>query len=70
MLAGDPGLHHPGIEDGRGTKFVEVAVDDDEVGVVAGDQLALVLFGEFGVGGALRVGVESLAARELVLRRE
>ena len=49
--------------------FVEVAVDEDEVRVVAGDELAFVLLGKFGVGGALRVGVERLAAGELVLRK-
>ena len=47
--------------------FVEVAVDENEVGVVAGDELAFVLLGKLGVGRALRVGVERLAAGELVL---
>ena len=53
-------------EDGRGGDFVEIAIDEDEVGVVAGDEFAFALLCEFGVGGALRVGVERLAAGEFV----
>ena len=68
FFAGHKSFENDSVQQGRGSRFVEIAVDDDEVGVVAGSELAFVLLGKLRIGGALSVGVESLAAGELVFR--
>src|SRR6266568_5852111 len=54
------------MENCRRRNFVEVAVDKDEIGIVAGDEFAFVLLGELRIGRALRVGVKSLSAGKFV----
>src|SRR5271165_4688734 len=63
FAAGDECGEHARGEDRRRSHLVEIAIDEDEVCVVTGNELALVLLGELGVGRALRVGMERLAAR-------
>ena len=55
-MACDEGLEDLCEENCGGTDFVEIAIDEDEVSVVAGQELAFVLFFELGVGRTLRVG--------------
>src|SRR6202012_583053 len=64
----DDGGQDAGLEDGRRGAGIEVAVNQDQVGIVAGQELAFVLLGELSVGGALGIGVKGLAAGDLVLR--
>ena len=48
----------------------DVAVEDDEVGEVAGFEAALLMFAEFCEGGGLGVGVDGLVEGDLLLRLE
>ena len=68
LLPGNECLKHLGKQQGRSPDFVEVAIYEDEVRIVTGDEFAFVLLCEFSIGRALRVSVESLAAGELVFR--
>ena len=63
---GSPDLR---FEDRGFGNFIEIAIYQDEVGIVAGDQLAFVRLRKFGVGRTLRVGIKRLPARELVGRK-
>src|ERR1039457_867236 len=45
FLAGDKGLKHHGVQNGRSAHRVEIAIDEDEVRIVAGCALARVLLG-------------------------
>ena len=65
--AADDGAQHFGVEDLLRCGFGEVAVEDDEVGEVAGGELAFDLFAPLGEGGGLRVGVEGFVEGELFL---
>src|ERR1017187_6201621 len=47
FVAGYEGLQDCGFQDFRGGDLIEVAVDEDEVGIVAGEQLSLVFLGKF-----------------------
>ena len=69
LLPANEGLRHGRVENGSGADLVEIAVDQYEVRIVAGDELAFVLLGELGVGRALRVSVESLSTIQLVFRK-
>ena len=66
FLSGDKGFEEVGVKQGWSANFVDVHFDEDEVRIVTGRELALVLFGEFSVCRALGVGVESLAASDFV----
>src|SRR5579872_4126269 len=66
QFAGDVGFEDFRAKKRGGVYLVEVAIDEDEVGIVSGKQLTLVFFREFRVGRASSVGVESLAAGQLV----
>ena len=61
-FAVDDGFEDDCFEDGRGVNGVEVAVYVNEVSVVAGEEEAFFFLFEFGVGGALSVSGEGLAA--------
>ena len=50
--------------------FGDVAVEDDEVGEVAGLEAALYLFAELGEGGGLGVGVDRFVEGDLFLGLE
>lgn len=54
-------------QDSRRADFEEVAVDENEIRIVAGKESAFVLSGEHCVHRALDLGVEHLTACELVL---
>ncbi len=66
-MTADIGASNFGAENGGGGHLEEIAIENDEIRVVAREELSFVLLGEFGVGGALRIGVEGLAAAELVV---
>ena len=68
LLAAHECRDHLRLKKGLRGNSVEIAIDEDEVRIVARDELSLVLLGKFGVGGALCVGVERLAAGDLVFR--
>ena len=48
----------------------DVAVEDDEVGEVAGLEAAFYFFAEFAEGGGLGVGVDRFVERDFFLRLE
>ena len=58
------------MEDLVGGGFEEVAVEDDEVGEVAGGEEALGLLAELGVGGGLGVGEEGFGEGDALLGME
>src|ERR1700743_1462590 len=68
--AADDGAEHFGVEGLLWGGFGEVAVEDDEVGEVAGGELAFDLLAPLGEGGALCVGVEGFVEGEFFLRLE
>ncbi len=58
------------MEEFLGGGFGDVAVEDDEVGEVAGFEAALCFFAELGEGGALGVGVDGFVEGEFFLGLE
>ena len=58
------------MEELLGSGGGDVAVEDDEVGEVAGFEAAFLMFAEFGKGGGLGVGVDGFVERDLFLRLE
>src|SRR6185437_14814312 len=67
LATGYEGFKRSRVEQIARRDGVEIAIDKDEVGVIARLEFAFVVFGELGVGGALRVGIECLAARDFLL---
>ena len=61
-LTTDPGLHDTGL-----VVRIEVSVEDDEVGTLAGRERATLMLLAAGVGGACRVGVQPLFVAERLL---
>ena len=58
------------MEEFLGCGFGDVAVEDDEVGEVAGFEAAFWFFCELGEGGGLGVGVDGFVEGDLFLRLE
>ena len=69
-FAVDYGAEDFGVEELLGGGGGDVAVEDDEVGEVAGFEAAFHFFAELGEGGGLGVGVDGFVERDLLLRLE
>ncbi len=66
--AADPGFQHLGLAEAGGEGGQHVAVDQQEIGHVAGLEAAQPVLREAGMGGARGEGGERLPQRELLLR--